>query len=54
MRRIALLFVIAVIAAACGGSAGGADPDRYCEIVAELDKAPSPAEMAPAAAVDAM
>lgn len=52
MRRIALLFVIALVAAACGDSAGGADPDRFCALVAELEDAPNPADMTPAQALE--
>lgn len=52
MRRGALLFTIVLVAAACGDSAGGADPDRFCALVAQLEDAPNPADMAPAQALE--
>ncbi|MEE8331526.1 MAG: hypothetical protein V3R84_07115 [Acidimicrobiia bacterium] len=52
MRRIALLFVIALVAAACGDSAGGADSDRFCALVAQLEDSPNPAGMTPTEALE--
>ena len=37
MRYIALLIASALVIAACGGSEGSADPERFCEILDELD-----------------
>lgn len=37
MRFIALLVVLVMAVAACGDSEGGADPERFCEILAELN-----------------
>ena len=37
MRRIALLIALVMVVAACGDSEGGADPERFCELLDELD-----------------
>lgn len=37
MRYLALLLILAMFAAACGETAPAADPERFCEILAELD-----------------
>jgi ABC-type glycerol-3-phosphate transport system substrate-binding protein len=36
MRRVVLLLAIVLVAAACGGSSSGPDPDRFCELDAEI------------------
>ncbi len=37
MRFVALLVASALAITACGGSGGSADPERFCEILDELD-----------------
>lgn len=37
MRIVAMLVVSALFLAACGGSAGAADPERFCELLDEID-----------------
>ena len=37
MRFIALLIALVMVVAACGDSEGGADPERFCELLDELD-----------------
>ena len=37
MRYVAFLIASALAIAACGGSDSGADPERFCEILDELD-----------------
>ena len=37
MRYLALLVALVLVVAACGDSEGGADPERFCEILDELD-----------------
>ncbi|MBT8461116.1 MAG: hypothetical protein HKN80_04150 [Acidimicrobiia bacterium] len=37
MRYVALLAALVLVVAACGDSEGGADPERFCEILDELD-----------------
>ena len=37
MRHVSFLLALALVVAACGDSAGGADPDRFCALAAELD-----------------
>ena len=37
MRYVALLIAFALAISACGGSDGGADPERSCVILLELD-----------------
>ena len=55
MRRpIQILVVFALVAGACGDSAGGADPDRFCEIVNELENAENTATMPPDEALAAI
>jgi len=36
MRFVALMIALVMVVAACGDSEGGADPDRFCELLAEL------------------
>ncbi len=38
MRRLALFVVVVLLGAACGDSAAAADPERFCEISAELEQ----------------
>lgn len=37
MRYVALLLVASLFLVACGDSADAADPERFCEILAELE-----------------
>jgi hypothetical protein len=37
MRYLALLVVFGLLPVACGDSGDAADPDRFCEILSELD-----------------
>ncbi len=37
MRYVALLIALVMVIAACGDSEGGADPERFCELLDELD-----------------
>ncbi|MDH3308343.1 MAG: hypothetical protein OEO77_12600 [Acidimicrobiia bacterium] len=37
MRSVALLIALVMVVAACGDSEGGADPERFCELLGELD-----------------
>ena len=37
MRSVVLLIALLMVVAACGDSEGGADPDRFCELLGELD-----------------
>ena len=37
MRSFALLVALLILVAACGDSDGGADPERFCELLEELD-----------------